>query len=68
MADLAHAAENDTDLFGDHDASHWAERFVARRREWLRNSDRDIAEDEGAMQAWFAGAIETGTMPDARRS
>jgi hypothetical protein len=55
MADLAHAKENDIDLHGDFDATHWAERFVARVRE-----NPAIATDEGAMLAWFAGAIMTG--------
>jgi hypothetical protein len=58
MADLAHASENDTDLVGDHDARHWAERFVDHVRQ-----KPEIATDEGAMLAWFAGAIGTGEMP-----
>jgi len=57
MADLAHASENDTDLVGDKDASHWAERFVHHVR-----ANPSIATSEGAMLAWFAGAIETGKM------
>jgi hypothetical protein len=55
MADLAHARENDTDLHGDTDAMHWAERFVHHVQQ-----NPGIAADEGAMASWFAGAIETG--------
>ena len=57
MADLAHASENDTDLFGDTDAMHWAERFVHHTK-----INPEIATSEGAMLAWFAGDIETGKM------
>jgi hypothetical protein len=65
MADLAHATEGDTDLIGDGDAAHWAERF-ADRFEVRRRSDignRGLVEPvdtEGLMLTWFAGAIETG--------
>ena len=63
MADLAHASENDTDLHGDPDAAHWAERFARVRHNVLTGPERrDIAADEGAMLSWFAGAIETGRM------
>lgn len=55
MADLAHAAENDTDLHGDFDAAHWAERFVHHVK-----ANPAIATDEESMLAWFAGAIMTG--------
>jgi len=54
MADLLHASENDTDLIGDLDAAHWAERFVHHVR-----LKPEIATDEGAMQSWFAGCIES---------
>lgn len=57
MADLAHASENDTDLHGDTDAAHWAERFVHHV-----TANPAIATSEGSMLAWFAGAIETGKM------
>ena len=63
MADLAHAAEGDTDLHGDADATHWAERFVLVRHNLFTGPERrDIAEDADTMLAWFAGAIETGRM------
>jgi hypothetical protein len=69
MADLAHASENDTDLHGDPDATHWAERFIRVRHNLLTGPEhRDIAGDEGAMLSWFAGAIETGRMVGARTS
>jgi hypothetical protein len=61
MADLAGATENDTDLHGDPDARHWAERFVARVGQYP-----GVPADEGAMLAWFAGAIETGRMVGRR--
>jgi hypothetical protein len=59
MADLAHAAENDTDLFGDRDARHWAERFAAK---WTvaRSGTGEPVEAEDLMLTWFAGAIESG--------
>lgn len=63
MADLAHATENDNDLFGDHDARHWAERFIHVRGKRILADGHDIAADEGTLLAWFAGAIETGSMP-----
>jgi len=67
MADLEHATQNDNDLFGDHDATHWAERFVLVRQNLLTGAERrDIADDPDTMLTWFAGAIETGTMPDKR--
>ena len=63
MADLAHASENDTDLHGDPDATHWAERFVRVRHNVLTGPEhRDIAEDADTMLTWFAAAIETGAM------
>jgi hypothetical protein len=68
MADLAHAAENDTDLHGDPDAAHWAERFAARFLAVRLGPDgrpllgEEPVEVEGLMLAWFAGAIETGKM------
>ncbi len=62
MADLAHASENDTDLIGDQDAIHWAERFASRFVVVRRPKDV-VTEDAGdLMLAWFAGAIETGRM------
>lgn len=67
MADLAHAASNDTDLHGDPDARHWAERFIARLGV-LADTDTDrpgqylAYVDEPTLLAWFAGAIETGRM------
>jgi hypothetical protein len=71
VADLAHAAEGDTDLVGDADAAHWAERFAAtfevRRR--ADTGNRGIIEPvdtEGLMLSWFAGAIETGHMAAER--
>jgi len=67
MADLAHAAEGDTDLTGDTSAAHWAERFAyrfeVRRRPDI--GDRGIhtpVDTEGLMLSWFASAIETGRM------
>jgi hypothetical protein len=64
MNDIAHRTENDNDLHGDPDATHWAERFIAVRKEIRFQKLRDIADDEGAMLAWFAGAIETGRMAE----
>jgi hypothetical protein len=61
MADLAHAAENDTDLHGDTDAMHWAERFALNFE--VLHKDGGVETDvAGLMLAWFAGAIETGRM------
>jgi hypothetical protein len=70
MADLAHATEGDTDLHGDPDAAHWAERFAAKFALSRRPADfwaamafdaQEAAVDtEGTMLAWFAAAIETG--------
>jgi hypothetical protein len=48
-------SKNDTDLHGDMDALHWAERFMHHVK-----AKPSIATDEGAMLAWFAGAIMTG--------
>jgi hypothetical protein len=62
VADLAHASENDSDLHGDPDATHWAERFVHVRARRLAEDGLDIAADEDTMLTWFAGAIETGKM------
>lgn len=71
MADLAHAAEGDTDLHGDLDAQHWAERFAARFLVIRRLSPPglgvpfagdQVGDTEGLMLAWFASAIETGRM------
>lgn len=65
MADIA--SENDTDLHGDPDATHWAERFVLVRHNLLTGPEhRDIAGDADTMLAWFAGAIETGRMVEAK--
>lgn len=61
MAELAHAAENDTDLHGDTDARHWAERFASHFRIIRVDSLSDL-DTEGTMLAWFASAIETGRM------
>jgi hypothetical protein len=52
----------DNDLLSTFDARIWAERFVRRVTD-----DPTIATDEGAMLAWFAGAIMTG-YDHARRS
>ncbi len=49
------APEGDTDLFGRFDARWWAARFAARARR-----SPSLATDEGAMLAWFAGAIMAG--------
>jgi hypothetical protein len=54
MADIAHASENDTDLFGDLNAQHWAERFVHHVQ-----ANPSIAADENAMTTWFAACIES---------
>ena len=62
MADLDHATEGDTDLVGDTDATHWAQRFVHHRQRRLAEDGYDIAADEDTMLAWFAMAIETGGM------
>jgi len=62
MADLEHATENDTDLIGDHDARHWAERFAHRFPAILQDGEGVINDVEGLMLTWFAGAIETGKM------
>jgi hypothetical protein len=62
MADLAHRAENDTDLHGDKNALHWAERFCAVRQMRILRDGTDIAADPDTMLTWFAAAIETGRM------
>ena len=62
MADLAHASENDTDLHGDADARHWAERFADKFPAVLQDGAGVINDVEGLMLTWFAGAIETGRM------
>jgi hypothetical protein len=46
---------SDNDLIGNTDARAWAQRFVERAAE-----NPEIPKDEGAMLAWFAGAIEAG--------
>jgi hypothetical protein len=70
MADLEHATENDTDLHGDTDARHWAERFAGKFRITRRTGYPDapgrVREPEELMLTWFAGAIETGRMAEAR--
>lgn len=48
-------SDNDNDLFSSTDARVWAQRFVQRAQEIP-----GIPADEGAMIAWFAGAIEVG--------
>lgn len=48
-------SENDNDLLGEFNALTWAERFVQRVKE-----NPSIATDEGAMLAWFSGAIMSG--------
>ena len=63
MADLTHATENDTDLFSDLDAQHWAERFASMFAVVRRNTvpgEDEMPDTEELMQTWFAGAIETG--------
>lgn len=45
----------DRDLHDTMDARVWAERFVRRVKE-----KPELATDEGAMLAWFAGAIMAG--------
>jgi hypothetical protein len=67
MADLAHATEGDTDLHGDTDAAHWAERFASKFevRHRANGTDPELlkaVDTEGLMLTWFAGAIETGRM------
>jgi len=67
MADLDHATENDTDLHGDLDARHWAERFASKfqvtPRSYIGNrSIHEPVDVAGLMLAWFASAIETGRM------
>ena len=66
MADLAHASENDTDLFGDADAQHWAERFANKFPAILQDGEGVTNDVEGLMLTWFAGAIETGRMAEAK--
>lgn len=71
MADLAHATEGDTDLHGDTDAVHWAERFASKFQaipHGLRIADLPfppVDDTQELMLAWFAGAIETGRMSAA---
>jgi hypothetical protein len=65
MADLAHATEGDTDLVGDIDATHWAERFIHVRQRRMAKDDHDIAGDADTMLTWFAMAIESGRMSTA---
>lgn len=67
MADLAHAAENDTDLHGDTDAQHWAERFASMFDVLRRDKPYTVGDVEGLMLTWFAGAIETGRLVAFRR-
>jgi hypothetical protein len=60
MADIAHAAENDDDLFGDLDAQHWAERFASKFEVLHKNGNGGVETDvEGLMRTWFAGCIES---------
>lgn len=62
MANLANASGNDSDLHGDQNALHWAERFdsyfTVQRKDGVPVSTFDL------MHTWFAGAIETGKMRD----
>ncbi len=67
MADLEHASENDSDLHGDPDAAHWAERFatmfeVRRLADIGNRGIHEPVDTEGLMLTWFAAAIETGKM------
>jgi hypothetical protein len=70
MADLAHRADDDTDLLGDTNAAHWAERFASKIRLPLGHPAIEFAgkpvcttgEFRDLMLAWFAAAIETGRM------
>lgn len=71
MADAAHASGGDTDLVGDADAAHWAERFAAtfevRRRAHIGNRGiHEPVDTQGLMLTWFAGAIESGRMAAER--
>ena len=70
MADLAHANENDTDLHGDLDARHWAERFaskfkVKRLADIGNRGIHEPVDTEDLMLTWFASTIETGRMARA---
>ena len=66
MADLGHRTENDTDLYGDLDAMHWAERFASKFE--VLHKDGGVETDvAGLMLTWFAGAIETGRMAGSRK-
>ncbi len=47
--------DNFNDLIGETDADHWVKRWLE-----LMEVNPDIAHDEGAMRAWFAGAIMAG--------
>jgi hypothetical protein len=63
MAGIAHAAQGDTDLHGDTDAQHWAERFAAKFHVYCFGDEGvEPMETEALMLTWFAGAIETGRM------
>lgn len=65
MADIEHATEGDTDLHGDTNAGHWAERFASKFTV-LHRAGIAVDDIEGLMLTWFASAIKTGKMA-ARR-
>jgi hypothetical protein len=65
MAGIENATPNDNDLHGDQNAAHWAERF-ASKFEVRRRDTRDGLDTNDLMLTWFAGAIETGKMPQQR--
>jgi hypothetical protein len=61
------AAEDNTDLHGDLNALHWAERFASIFEVRLRSDNEPVGANEQGrtrdfMLTWFAGAIETGRM------
>jgi hypothetical protein len=64
MSDLAHASEGDTDLIGDTNAVHWAERFAHSFVACKPAQDGLVQADntEDLMLGWFASAIESGKM------
>lgn len=79
VAELENAAPDDTDLHGDPDAMNWAQRFASKVTlpdpdpgcTPLHFAERAVYTDDDVrdlMLPWFASAIETGRMAEAKRA
>jgi hypothetical protein len=55
------------DLHNTTDARVWAEEFCKRFGVHDPTTDNDVDDPKGLMIGWFANAIETGSLHEARR-